>query len=42
MLEFGLFIIIIINGNFYSATDYPCIGSLEALYNDIKTSNTAL
>ena len=42
MLEFGLFIIIIINGNFYSATNYPCVGSLAALYNDIKTSNTAL
>ena len=30
-------IIIIVNGNFYSATNYPCMGSLAALYNDIKT-----
>ena len=36
-----IIIIMIINRNFYSVTNYPCMGSLAALYNDIKTSNTA-
>ena len=37
-----IMITIIINGHFYRATNYTCMGSLAALYNDIKTSNTAL
>ena len=36
-IECLIMIIIIINGNFYSATNYSCMGSLAALYNDIKT-----
>ena len=35
-------IIIIINGHFYSAANYPCMGSHAALYNDINTYNMAL
>ena len=34
-------IIIIINEHFYSATNYPCMGNLAALDNDMKTSNTS-
>ena len=33
---------IIINGHFYSAANYPCMGSLSALYNGINTYNMAL
>ena len=32
-----IIVIIKIHGNFYSATNYPWIGSLPALYKDIKT-----
>ena len=32
-----IIIMIIANGNFYSTANYPCKGSLAALYNDTKT-----
>ena len=37
-----IIIIIIINGHFYSAANYPCMGSLAALYSGINTYNMAL
>ena len=45
MLPFSIIIIIIIiiiiNGHFSSAANYPCMGSLAAVYNGINTYNMA-
>ena len=35
------YLVIIINGHIYSAANYPCMGSLAALYNGINTYNMA-